>query len=75
MNSLKDALLGAGASLPDYITNNHGLANVSGDDNFGFFAVWLLIKELINVRVNATPENCLIIIVLTLILFLRNLLA
>ena len=36
-NNLKDAPLGAGASLPSYITNNHGLANVSGDDNLCFF--------------------------------------
>ena len=36
-NSLKDAPLGAGASLPSYITNNHGLANVSGNDNLCFF--------------------------------------
>ena len=36
-NSLKDAPLGAGASLPRYITNNHGLANVSGDDNLCYF--------------------------------------
>ena len=35
-NSLKDAPLGAGASLPSYIANNHGLANVSGDDNLCF---------------------------------------
>ena len=33
VNNLKDAPLGAGAPLPDYITNNHGLANVSGDDS------------------------------------------
>ena len=36
-NNLKDAPLGAGASLPSYITNNHGLANVSGNDNLCFF--------------------------------------
>ena len=36
-NSLKDAPLGAGASLPSYITNNHGLANISGNDNLCFF--------------------------------------
>ena len=36
-NSLKDAPLGAGASLPSYIRNNHGLANVSGDNNLCFF--------------------------------------
>ena len=36
-NILKDAPLGAGASLPSYITNNHGLANVSGNDNLCFF--------------------------------------
>ena len=37
VNTLKDAPLGAGASLPDYITNNHGLANASGNDNLCFF--------------------------------------
>ena len=37
VNSLKDAPLGAGAPLPDYILNNHGLANLSGNDNLGFF--------------------------------------
>ena len=37
VNTLKNAPLGAGASLPSYITNNHGLANVSGDDNLCFF--------------------------------------
>ena len=36
-NSLKDAPLGAGASLPSYITNNHALADVSGNDNLCFF--------------------------------------
>ena len=36
-NNLKDAPFGAGPSLPSYITNNHGLANVSGDDNLCFF--------------------------------------
>ena len=36
VNTLKDAPLGAGASLPDYITNNHELAKVSGDDNLCF---------------------------------------
>ena len=37
VNSLKDAPLGVGTSLPDYITNTHGLANVSGGDNLCFF--------------------------------------
>ena len=37
VNTLKDVPLGAGGSLPDYITNNHGLANVSADDNLCFF--------------------------------------
>ena len=36
-NNLKDAPLGAGAFLPTYITNNFGLANVSGDNNLCFF--------------------------------------
>ena len=68
-NSLKDAPLGAGASLPSYITNNHGLANVSGNDNLCFFDVWPSIKELIDIGVNVKPKNCLMIIACILILF------
>ena len=37
VNSVKDAPLGAGASLPGYMTSNHGLANLSRDDNLCFF--------------------------------------
>ena len=37
VNTLRHAPLGAGAFLPDYITNNHELANVSGGDNLCFF--------------------------------------
>ena len=36
-NTLKNAPLGAGASLPSYITNNHGFENVLGDNNLCFF--------------------------------------
>ena len=37
VNHLKDAPLGAPIALPVYITNNHGLRNVSADDNLCFF--------------------------------------
>ena len=36
-NNLKDALLGARMTFPDYIKNNRGLLNVSGDNNLHFF--------------------------------------
>ena len=68
-NSLKDAPLGAGASLPSYITNNRGLPNVSGNDNLCFFDVWRSIEVLIDVGVNVKPKNCLTITVFILILF------
>ena len=37
VNHLKDAPLGAPIALPVYITNNHGLRNVSADGNLCFF--------------------------------------
>ena len=37
VNHLKDAPLGAPIALPVYIINNHGLRNVSADDNLCFF--------------------------------------
>ena len=37
VNTLKETPFGARASLPDCITKNHGLANVSGDDSLHFF--------------------------------------
>ena len=36
-NSLKDAPLGTRGMFPDHIKNNHGLLNVSGDNNLCFF--------------------------------------
>ena len=37
INHLQDAPLGAPIDLPDFIMNNHGLANVSAEDNLCFF--------------------------------------
>ena len=37
INHLQDAPLGALIPLPDFIMNNHGLANVSAEDNLCFF--------------------------------------
>ena len=37
INHLQDAPLGAPILLPDFIMNNHGLANVSAEDNLCFF--------------------------------------
>ena len=37
VNHLKDAPLGAPVDLPHYIKNNHGLRNVSTDENLCFF--------------------------------------
>ena len=37
INHLQDAPLGAPILLPNFIMNNHGLANVSAEDNFCFF--------------------------------------
>ena len=37
INHLQDAPLGAPIPLPDFIMNNHGLANVSAEDNLCFF--------------------------------------
>ena len=37
INHLQDAPLEAPIHLPDFIMNNHGLANVSGEDNLCFF--------------------------------------
>ena len=37
INHLQDAPLGAPIALPDFIMNNHGLANVSAEDNLCFF--------------------------------------
>ena len=37
INHLQDAPLGAPIDLPDFIINNHGLANVSAEDNLCFF--------------------------------------
>ena len=36
-NNLKNALLGARVTFPDNIKNNHGLVNVSGDNDLCFF--------------------------------------
>ena len=36
INHLQDAPLGAPIPLPDFIINNHGLTNVSAEDNFFF---------------------------------------
>ena len=37
INHLKDAPIGSLVSLPGYIMNNHGLQNVSADENLCFF--------------------------------------
>ena len=37
INHLQDAPLGTPIPLPDFIMNNHGLANVSAEDNLCFF--------------------------------------
>ena len=37
VNHLKDAPLSAPVNLPHYIKNNHGLRNVSADENLRFF--------------------------------------
>ena len=40
INHLQDAPLGAPIPLPDFIMNNHGLANVSAEDNLCFSDAW-----------------------------------
>jgi len=37
VNKMKDAPLGARTELPNFITQNHGFVNVSGDRNLCFF--------------------------------------
>ena len=59
VSSLKDALLGAGASLPDYITNNHGLANSSGDDKLCFFRCLAVYQGTDRHHCKREAKNCL----------------
>ena len=68
-NSLKDAPLGAGASLPSYITNNHGLANVSGNDNLCFFRCLAIHQGADRRWYKREAKNCLTTIACILILF------
>ena len=56
-NSLKDAPLDARVTFPDHIKNNHGLLNVSGDNNLCFFNVWLSIEAVIDNVMNAMLRN------------------
>ena len=51
VNHLKDAPLGAPIALPVYIINNHGLRNVSADDNLCFF-------RCLAVHQGANPHWC-----------------
>jgi len=39
MNKLRDASLGAPTELQNFITQNHGLVNVSSDRNLCFFVL------------------------------------
>ena len=41
INHLQDAPLGALIPSPEFIMNNHGLANVSAEDNLVFSDAWL----------------------------------
>ena len=45
VNTLKDTPFGAGASLPDCITNNYRLTYVSGDDSLHFFRCSAIYQE------------------------------
>ena len=67
-NSLKGTPLGARVMFSDHIKNNHGLVNVSPDNNLYFFNVWLSIEAVIDGGINAMLRNCLMIIACILIL-------
>ena len=51
VNHLKDAPLGAPVDLPHYIKNNHGLRNISADENLCFF-------QCLAVHRGANPHKC-----------------
>ena len=44
VNKLQNAPLGAQCQLPDFITYNHGLVNVSGNENLCFFRCLAIFK-------------------------------
>ena len=57
VNNLKDAPFGARVTFPDHIKNNHGLLNVSGDNN-----VWLSIETVTDGDMNAMLRSYSMII-------------
>ena len=63
INHLQDAPLGAPIPLPDFIMNNHGLANVSAEDSLCFFDAWSCSVVLTFVVVIALQSNCFMNIV------------
>ena len=73
-NSLKDAPLGAGASLPDTSQTIMDLQTFQVMTIYVFFDVWRSIEELIDIDVNVKPKNCLTTIACSLIFFLTPLL-
>ena len=55
--TLKDASFGEELSLPDYVKNNHGVANASSDNNVCFSDLWLFTKVPTNISVSVKPKN------------------
>ena len=58
INHLQDAPLGAPIPLPDFIINNHGLANVTAEDNLCFSCVWPCSVVLTTIAVIELQSNC-----------------
>ena len=66
INHLQDAPLRAPISLPDFITNNYGLVNVSAEDNLCFFRCLAVFVVLIVVTAIELQSNCFMNTVLIL---------
>ena len=57
INHLQDAPLGAPIDLPDFIMNNHGLANVSAEDNLCFFRCLAIFRGADRRRCNRAAKQ------------------
>ena len=57
INHLQDAPLRAPISLPDFIMNNHGLANVSAEDNLCFFRCLAVFRGADRYRCNRAAKQ------------------
>ena len=57
INHLQDAPLGAPIPLPDFIMNDHGLANVSAEDNLCFFRCLVVFRGADRRRCNRAAKQ------------------